>query len=173
MKIIITERQLKKIILELHVSNKIKKELGIDTDEDNDTDEDSDPEKFLPYLRFIDYNNNGKILKMNFTYYDTKSHDLRKKLRSRTKLKSKKEFNEVIRSGFKDMWNDYKGIMSGNYMFIHPEKELKVVFKIDPLERSKRDENKVEILINTIFNVRKPNDRNFKEYFWDDPDIIQ
>ena len=172
MKIIITERQLKKIILELHVSDEVKKGLGITPP----------PKGFDPWK--------GDFIE-TFTFGDNRSffrvgHDLKTKIKERTKIKSLQQYNELLKESFPviipfliekrhDTWRyeeNRSSTLGEKHSVIYENEYMKMVYHIKVIRLSK-EEFVIKIYVHTILPYQSSSPERYEvKYEYDYPSSI-
>ena len=148
MKILITERQYKKLIEDINVGQDIKDIFGIEDQPDVDNK--------IKIKRYIDFKHNrGKTIKFIFQYNDDIDHPIDKRIFERTKIDTRREFNEIMGDNIENLWN-WSGGKPGKYKFIYPEKELQVPIVVTE-GKITRDEKIVYVYVITVLNSQSKN----------------
>jgi hypothetical protein len=140
MKIIITERQLKKLILELDVSDEIKKELGIELT----------PSQIAwkgEFIKTFMFGDNRNFFRVRLTYNHNDGHDHKGRIKNRTRIKSLQQFNEVLKESFPliipflmgerhSILNNEKG---EKHSVVYENEYMNMVYQIRVLRRSEEE----------------------------------
>ena len=150
MKILITERQYKKLIEDIDMGQDIKDVFGIEDQPDVDNK--------IKIKRYIDFKHNrGKTITFKFYYYDTGDHSINKKIFERTKIDTLREFNEIMGDNIENLWN-WSGGQLGKYKFIYPEKELQVPLELS-FGKKTRDGIIINVYVITVLNSQSKNSK--------------
>ena len=179
MKIIITERQLKKIILELEMTFSSEEEKKKYYDHKKELGITPPPKGFDPwegdFIKTFTFGDNRSFFRVNLKYNHNDGHDLKIKLKERTRIKSLQQFNELLKESFPviipfliekrhDIWRyeeNTSSTLGEKHSVIYENEYMKMVYHIKVIRLSK-EEFVIKIYVHTILPYQSSSSERYE-----------